>query len=112
MNTLTYKKFIGTFNYIEKEDVLYGKIEGINDFITFEGESIKEIKKAFHEAVDDYIESCQIHGKDPLKSFKGVFNVRVSSELHREASLEATRRDINLNQLVVKALKNELERRI
>jgi predicted HicB family RNase H-like nuclease len=108
MNTLKHKDFIGVFNYIEDEDILYGKIEGITDLVTFQGESIPEIKIAFFEAVEDYIMLCKEAEKEPLKSFKGVFNVRVSTELHRKASLEAVKRNINLNQLVQRALENEV----
>lgn len=104
MNTLTYKDFIGTFNYIEDEDVLHGKIEGISDLVTFEGVSIPEIKKAFTDAVEDYISLCEEVGKEPLKSFKGTFNVRLTPSLHRMVSMEATKRNMNLNQFVQKAL--------
>ena len=52
MNTLKHKDFVGTFNYIEENNVLHGKIGGIPDFVIFEGESIKE---SFIEAVEDYI---------------------------------------------------------
>lgn len=59
MNTLVYKDFVGSFNYIEEEEILYGKIQGISDLVTFEGTSIAEIKNAFIEAVDDYIALCK-----------------------------------------------------
>jgi predicted HicB family RNase H-like nuclease len=104
MNTLVYKDFVGSFNYIEEEEILYGKIQGISDLVTFEGASIAEVKNAFIEAVDDYIELCKEVNKDPYKSFKGTFNVRISSELHRQATLKATRHNLNLNQFVQKAI--------
>jgi len=110
MNTLTYKKFTGSFNYIEEDEILYGKIEGITDLVTFEGDSVKEIKEAFIEAVDDYLYICEEVGKNPLKSFKGAFNVRVSSDLHREASMTAVKRNLNLNQFIQKAIEHELKR--
>lgn len=108
MNTLTYNEFIGTFNYIEDDDILHGKIEGISDLITFEGISISEIKNAFTEAVNDYLKLCEEIGKAPLKSFKGSFNVRVSSVLHRKAAMKAVKQNINLNQFIQKAIENEL----
>lgn len=55
MNTLTYKGYIGSVNYSDKDQVSFGKIEGINGLVNFEGESVKELTKAFQEAVDDYI---------------------------------------------------------
>mgnify|MGYP000882282140 CR=1 FL=1 len=109
MNTLKHKGFIGIFNYIEDEDILYGKIEGITDLVTFQGQSIPEIKEAFNEAVEDYLELCKEVGKDPLKSFKGSFNVRLSSNLHRIVFMKAVSRNMNLNQFVQAALEKAVE---
>ena len=109
MNTLNHNGFIGTFNYIEDEDILYGKIEGITDLVTFEGTSIKEVKEAFIEAVEDYVFLCKEVGKEPLKSFKGSFNVRLSSELHRKVSMEAVKNNMNLNQFVQAILQKSVQ---
>lgn len=55
MNTMTYKGYLGSVAYSDKDKVFFGKIEGINGLVNFEGESVKELTKAFHEAVDDYL---------------------------------------------------------
>ena len=55
MNTMTYKGYLGSVNYSEKDQVIFGKVEGINGLVNFEGESVKELTEAFHEAVDDYL---------------------------------------------------------
>lgn len=55
MNTLNYKGFIGSVNFSEEDGVFFGRIEGINGMVNFEGESVKELTKAFHEAVSDYL---------------------------------------------------------
>ena len=55
MNTMTYKGYLGSVAYSEKDQVFFGKIEGINGLVNFEGESVKELTNAFHEAVDDYL---------------------------------------------------------
>lgn len=59
MNTMTYKGYLGSVAYNEKDQVFFGKIEGINGLVNYEGESVKEITKAFHEAVDDYLAYCK-----------------------------------------------------
>ncbi len=110
MNTLVYKDFVGSFNYIEEEEKHYGKIQGISDLVTFEGTSIAEIKSAFIEAVEDYIELCKEVKKDPYKSFKGTFNIRISSELHRQATLKAKKHNLNLNQFVQKAIEQAVHK--
>ena len=109
MNTLNYKGFIGVFNYIEDEEILFGKIEGVNDLVTFQGESVKEIKEAFYEAVDDYISLCEEVGKEPYKSFKGSFNVRITSKLHQKVFFEAKKHNMNLNQFIQSALEKAVE---
>lgn len=55
MNTMTYKGYIGSVAYSEKDQVFFGKVEGINGLVNFEGESIEELTETFHEAVDDYL---------------------------------------------------------
>lgn len=62
MNTLTCKDFIGTVNFSEEDGVFFGKIEGIDGLVNFEGESVNELTSAFHEAVDDYIANCEEEG--------------------------------------------------
>ncbi len=56
MNTMSYKGYLGSVAYSEKDQVFFGKIEGINGLVNFEGESVKELTNAFHEAVDDYLD--------------------------------------------------------
>jgi len=107
-NTLEYKGFIGSVNFSDEDGVFYGKIEEINDLVTFEGESVHELREAFREMVDLHIADCEKEGKPVEKSYKGTFNVRISPELHKKASRTAIRKRISLNQLVQKAIDNEV----
>lgn len=103
-NYLDYKGYVGTVEYSNEDEVFHGKIFGINDLVTFEGESVAEIKNSFKEAVDDYLETCRELGKEPEKTFKGSFNVRVPSSIHKDAALTATQYNISLNDFVRVAL--------
>jgi len=105
---LTYKNFIGAVHFSTKDLVFYGKIEGINDLVTFEGESVSQLKLAFEEAVDDYIILCKEIHKEPLKSFKGSFNVRIEPKLHSKAFKLAMMSGKSLNQFVSDAIKKEV----
>ena len=40
--------------------------------------------------------------------FKGSFNMRVGRDLHRQIALEAARRGVSLNSLIVAALEKEM----
>lgn len=107
-DVLTYKDFTGYVHFSAVDEVFHGKIEGIKDLVTFEGQSVAELTKAFHEAVDDYLELCKEVGKEPEKSYKGNFNVRVPFDLHKKAVETATRLGISLNQLVQRALEDKV----
>ncbi|EGV44980.1 type II toxin-antitoxin system HicB family antitoxin [Bizionia argentinensis JUB59] len=101
---LTYKGYFGTVNFNSDDDVFYGKIFGISDLINFEGSSVKELKESFEESLDDYLETCKALNKEPNKTFKGSFNVRVSMELHKRAAMIANQKSISLNDFVKKAI--------
>ena len=106
---LTYEGYLGTVLFSAEDEVFYGKVSGINDLITFEGKSVKELKNAFEESIDDYLESCKQLGKQPDKIFKGSFNIRISTELHRKAALISTKKNISLNDFVKKAISYAVE---
>ena len=55
-STLTYKGYFTVIKFEAEDKVLHGKIEGIDDLVTFESDSAKEIQKEFHDAVDDWLE--------------------------------------------------------
>jgi predicted HicB family RNase H-like nuclease len=103
-DTLEYKNYFANVYFNAEDDVFYGKIIGINGLVSFEGTTVKEIKKAFHEAVEDYLETCKLVGKDPDKTYKGTFNVRIPTALHRGAVRYAAIKNITLNDLVKQAI--------
>ncbi|TAN41966.1 MAG: type II toxin-antitoxin system HicB family antitoxin [Nitrospirae bacterium] len=109
-DVLTHKGFIGSMHFSAEDKVFHGKIEGVADLISFEGQSVKKLVKAFHEAVDDYIELCKEAGKEPLRSCKGSFNVRIPSSLHVKALQQAALSGVSLNQFVQKALEGAILR--
>lgn len=101
---LEYKGYIGTVNMSPADRVFHGILHGINDLVTFEGQSYDELEDAFHEAVEDYLILCEEHGKEPEKAYKGQFNVRISPELHKKVAMKAIRAGVSLNQYVERAL--------
>ena len=107
-DVLTHKDFIGSVHFSSDDEIFHGKIEGINDLITFEGTTVKQLKKSFTEAVNDYLGLCEEVGKDPYKSFKGSFNVRINPELHKKAYQASLIQGVSLNQLVQEAILHEV----
>jgi predicted HicB family RNase H-like nuclease len=105
---LLYKDFIGSVHFSAEDGVFFGKIEGINDLVTFEGITVEEIKNAFQEAVEDYIDICKQTGKSLQKSYKGNFNVRIAPELHKKAVQKSVIRGVSLNKLIQQAIEKEV----
>ena len=64
---LNYKGYEGIAAFSDEDNVFHGKLQGINDLVTFEGETIDELEIAFEEAVDDYLDICARYGKEPEK---------------------------------------------
>ena len=109
MNTLTYKDYIGSVSFSAEDEVFYGKIEHINDLITFESGNAHEIKSAFEEAVDEYISFCEEKGVKPDKPFKGSFNVRLKPLIHKLAYQKALEKGMSLNKFIEMTLEKELQ---
>ncbi|WP_375334415.1 type II toxin-antitoxin system HicB family antitoxin [Flagellimonas sp. C4] len=110
-DNLEHEGYFGSVEYSSRDGLLHGKIIGINDLVSYEGGSVEELKKAFEESVEDYLETCKELGKEPNRFYRGVFNIRTSSEIHRKLSIMAEREKMKLNELVNKAfdylVKNE-----
>ena len=102
---LEYKGYHATITYDADDELFIGEVFGINDSLNFHGTAIPELKAMFKQSIDNYLELCQRIGKEPEKEFKGVFNVRISPELHKQIAILAAQKDISLNQCVSNALK-------
>jgi predicted HicB family RNase H-like nuclease len=108
---IKYNQFIGSVHFSSEDEVFYGKIEGINDLVTFEGTTVAKLKSAFKDAVNDYVELCKETGKEIFKSFKGSFNVRINPELHSKAFERALMDGKSLNQFIKEAIELKIESR-
>ena len=107
---LQYKGYFGAVHYSDEDETLHGRIEFIRDLVTYEGDDAKSIKRAFQEAVDDYLALCVRTGRKPETSLKGSFNVRPGPELHRRAMIAARKKRASLNAVVTEALERFLDR--
>lgn len=109
MNTMTYKGYHARIEYDGDDEVFFGRIAGIQDVVGFHGDSVTELKAAFREAVDDYMETCAKTGKDPQKPYSGKVMFRVDPEIHRAAAIAADLAGKSLNQWAEEVLSNAVD---
>ena len=109
-DVLIHKDYIGSVHFNAEDELFFGKIEGIEDLVSFEGNSVSTLKGAFEEAVDDYIQICKDTWKNNDKSYKGSFNIRIAPDIHKKAKRLALIKGISLNQFIQKAVEEEVLR--
>jgi len=97
MKNLTHRGYQAAVAFEADSDVFVGRIAGISDIITFEADSVEELKTAFIDAVDDYLAHCEKIGKRPQKSYSGKFIVRLPPELHAKIANAAELNHMSLN---------------
>ena len=97
-NVMTYKGYSARIEYDDEDELFFGRLAGIRDGVSFHGDTVAELKAAFHEAVDDYVETCSRIGKTPQKPFSGKVMFRIDPETHRRAALAAELAGVSLNQ--------------
>ncbi|MBO5034534.1 MAG: type II toxin-antitoxin system HicB family antitoxin [Oscillospiraceae bacterium] len=99
-NTMEYKGYVGSVEFSEADALFFGKVMGIRALISYEGENARDLVEDFHGAVEDYLAMCDAEGIEPEKAYKGSFNIRISPELHKQAVITATARQMSLNSFV------------
>jgi predicted HicB family RNase H-like nuclease len=104
MNIMSYKGYAARIEYDAEDEIFFGKIAGISDGIGFHADTVADLKVSFHEAVDDYIETCAKIGKDPQKTYSGKMMFRVDPEVHAQAARAAELSGKSLNQWAAEAI--------
>ena len=80
---MSYKGYRGSVRFDDEAEIFHGEVIGMRDVVTFQGRTVDELKEAFHESIDDYLEFCKSRGEEPDKPFSGRFLLRVEPSLHR-----------------------------
>ncbi len=104
MKAMKYKGFSARIEYSDEDGCFVGHIAGIRDVIGFHGEAVAELRFAFEEAVDDYIETCEKIGKTPQKAYSGKMMLRIPPEIHAAVAVAAESSGTSINQWVADLL--------
>ena len=107
MNSLLYKGYTARIDFSDEDDCFIGRIIGIKDVIGFHGDTVKELKNSFYEAVDDYNETCKAIGKKPQKPYSGNLMLRIPPEVHAAVATAAQVHGVSINQWASDALLKE-----
>jgi len=102
---MKYKNYIGHVAFDDEAEIFHGEVINTKDVITFQGETVKELKKAFIDSIEDYLAFCAERGEQPEKPYSGKFNLRLSPELHQKACLLAKEKETSLNSWVIETIK-------
>jgi predicted HicB family RNase H-like nuclease len=106
---MEYKGYFAKVEFDDGNNIFHGEVINLRDVITFEGETVTDLEKAFHDSVDDYLEFCAERGNDPEKPYSGKFVVRVEPEVHKNITIEARKAGKSLNVWVSDAISKVLK---
>ena len=96
--SMTYQGYSARVEFEDENGIFTGRIAGIRDGVGFHADTVDGLRAAFHDAVEDYLETCAAVGKDPQRAFSGQMMFRVKPEVHRKAALAAELSGKSLNQ--------------
>ncbi|MFI3166067.1 MAG: type II toxin-antitoxin system HicB family antitoxin [Bacillota bacterium] len=108
-NMLEYKGYVGTIEISGDDEILFGKVIGVNSLLSYEGESVAELKSDFEGVIDEYLEMCAEKGVQPEKFYKGSFNVRVNPDLHKKVARYSALVGKTMNAVVEDAIRSYVE---
>lgn len=105
---MEYNGYVGVFEFDPSIDAFHGEVANTVDTITFEGRSVDELRAAFHQSVDDYLELCEREDRRPDHPYSGTFSLRLGPQLHRLAAVAAAGRGQSLNGFAADAIRQRL----
>lgn len=97
---MEYKGYVGCVTFDDEADIFHGEVVNTRDVITFQGMSVEQIREAFHESIDEYLEWCRERNKTPDKPFSGKLVVRIPPSLHRSIFISAKQEGKSLNRWI------------
>jgi predicted HicB family RNase H-like nuclease len=108
---MEYKGYLGLVEYDDEAGIFHGEVVNLRDMITFQGETVQELRRAFQESVDDYLAFCAERGEEPERPYSGTFTVRIPPVLHRDIAFQARMQNKSLNSWVAELLEEALTER-
>ncbi len=67
-DVMRYQNYYGSAHYRDDDRVYYGKVEFIRALVSYEGRDVESRRRAFEEAVGNYLQTCREQSRDLRKS--------------------------------------------
>jgi predicted HicB family RNase H-like nuclease len=107
---LNHKGYMGVINFDDEANIFHGEVINTRDVITFQGTCVEDIRSAFVDSVEDYLEFCAERGEAPEKPFTGKLVLRMDPKTHEQVYIQAKQAGISLNEWINQTIRQELIR--
>ena len=104
INFMSYKGYAASMVFDAEDKLIVGRVQDIDDIISFHGESVAEFESNFHAAIEDYLAASKELGSAPEKPASGKVMLRIAPEVHAAALKAAARSGTSLNKWAEGAL--------
>ncbi|MDW3022879.1 type II toxin-antitoxin system HicB family antitoxin [Ligilactobacillus salivarius] len=104
--TMNYKGYQGTIEYSLEDNVLHGRVLGIKSILSYEGNTLLELKKDFESLIDEYLEDCKNNNESPEKPYKQNIVINLEPDLQEKLYLYSALHNENIIDSIGKAIRN------
>lgn len=106
---MEYKGFKARIEFSADDEVFFGRLLSIDDVVTFEGKTVRELKRAMKDAVEFHLELCKKTGRSPKKGYSGKLLFRLPADLHARIAEAALSSGKSINEWGREALETAVK---
>ncbi len=107
---LEHKGFIGgRVKFDSEANLLHGEIINSPDVITFQGESVAQLKQAFIDSIEAYLSFCKERGETPSPSFSNKLELHLDPVLYKKAFVAAKEAEMSIHDWMIETIKRECD---
>lgn len=104
---MMYRGFTAQLVVDPEENLIKGKILGVQPDVRFSGQTVREVKELFEQAVNE-LQRAGV--TDSEKTYKGQLAFRTDSQTHHDIVLAAEKEDLSVNAWMEKSLREAAKR--
>jgi predicted HicB family RNase H-like nuclease len=104
INFMSYKGYTASMIFDVEDKIIIGRVQDVDDIISFHGESVSDFESNFHAAIEGYLAASKKLGSPPEKPASGKVMLRIAPDVHAAALKAAARNGTSLNKWAESAL--------